>query len=695
MTNFLTTKIHGLLKQLLLVGISVFLILGHITVSYANPYPNNQTNPTPVAVGIDVSKYNRGKIDWNAVKKAGFSFVIIKISKRNSETGISDLVDEKFEEFYAGAGAAGLKRGVYVFNYASDVAEAELEAEACLEALAGRPLELPIAYDVENYSSKTRNKLTKKGKTVTAEALNTFCDIVEDAGYQSMIYTGTNFIKKYIDYDMISDRRLWLARYPKVSQIPTYQDYMNYNASEFPYYIWQFSSLAYVPTASYTTKSKGKTIHHCDVNFIYDPAFADPGIDILRNKTLQNVKANPDDGNGDDENLIDEYDVDPVLPNNTAESPAPTAMYFNEAYINLDANNIENYKLNLSVFPAGASLKELRFLSSDTEIATVDHNGTLTPKKSGTVIITASSGFINASATINITKDIVSPTSISLNENELLMTVGESKELYATVTPQNISEVVKYSSSDPAIVTVDDKGKITALKEGEAVILATIGSLSEECDVIVEKNDEEKKPETSDKKKKSEKKKKKEENSENENKKKKNTEKKKKEKKKASKPIDIVKSSVSMGIGEQYKFEVILQNNINANELGWYTSDTNIVSGYDSGVMIAKSKGKAVLTAKLKTDPSINDSVTITVTDNPTSISLGKKTLSLKKGETYKLKPKFNKGEGCAKLSYQSSDSKIVKVSKNGNLRAMKKGTVMITVTTYNKKTSTVKITVK
>lgn len=150
-----------------------------------------------------------------------------------------------------------------------------------------------------------------------------------------------------------------------------------------------------------------------------------------------------------------------------------------------------------------------------------------------------------------------------------------------------------------------------------------------------------------------------------------------------------------MGIGEQYKFEVILQNNINANELGWYTSDTNIVSGYDSGVMIAKSKGKAVLTAKLKTDPSINDSVTITVTDNPTSISLGKKTLSLKKGETYKLKPKFNKGEGCAKLSYQSSDSKIVKVSKNGNLRAMKKGTVMITVTTYNKKTSTVKITVK
>lgn len=695
MTNFLTTKIHGLLKQLLLVGISVFLILGHITVSYANPYPNNQTNPTPVAVGIDVSKYNRGKIDWNAVKKAGFSFVIIKISKRNSETGISDLVDEKFEEFYAGAGAAGLKRGVYVFNYASDVAEAELEAEACLEALAGRPLELPIAYDVENYSSKTRNKLTKKGKTVTAEALNTFCDIVEDAGYQSMIYTGTNFIKKYIDYDMISDRRLWLARYPKVSQIPTYQDYMNYNASEFPYYIWQFSSLAYVPTASYTTKSKGKTIHHCDVNFIYDPAFADPGIDILRNKTLQNVKANPDDGNGDDENLIDEYDVDPVLPNNTAESPAPTAMYFNEAYINLDANNIENYKLNLSVFPAGASLKELRFLSSDTEIATVDHNGTLTPKKSGTVIITASSGFINASATINITKDIVSPTSISLNENELLMTVGESRELYATVTPQNISEVVKYSSSDPAIVTVDDKGKITALKEGEAVILATIGSLSEECDVIVEKNDEEKKPETSDKKKKSEKKKKKEENSENENKKKKNTEKKKKEKKKASKPIDIVKSSVSMGIGEQYKFEVILQNNINANELGWYTSDTNIVSGYDSGVMIAKSKGKAVLTAKLKTDPSINDSVTITVTDNPTSISLGKKTLSLKKGETYKLKPKFNKGEGCAKLSYQSSDSKIVKVSKNGNLRAMKKGTVMITVTTYNKKTSTVKITVK
>ena len=705
-------KIKYLLKQISLILISIILFLssGSI-VAFANSYPNN-TNNTAMAVGIDVSKWNKGKIDWNAVKEAGFSFVIIKISKRNPKSTISDLVDERFEEFYAGAGAAGLKRGVYVFNYASNVDEAISEAEACLKTLNGRPLELPIAYDIENYSTNTQNRLTKKGKNVTAEAINAFCDTVEDAGYQSMIYTGTNFIKKYINYDMISDRRLWLARYPKLKKNPTYQDYVNYKASEFPYYIWQFTSLAYVPTASYTSTKKGKTIHHCDVNFIYDPEFADDGIEKLRNKTLQNKSKDKIDSESEDDLEDDTEDDTEDTTSPSDNNIIPTALFFNKTYIDLDGNNNPTYKLELSVFPAEASQKTISFLSSDTEIATVDNNGILTPKKSGTVVITAVSGSVNTTTTINIKKDVVKPASIQLNEYEVLMNINDNFQLKPTIKPANITESVQYLSLDPNVASVDNTGKVTALKEGETVITASLGTLTAECDITVENEDKtenkgnknedknkkkNKKKEEKDKKKEKEKEKNEDgdKNKEKDKKDEDNEKNKNKETDTSSSKIDIIKSSIKIGVNEVYKVELKSDKSIKNDDIIWHSSDTKIISGYDNGVMTAKSKGSVILTAKLKSDPTIKDTVKITVLEAPTSISLNKKSITLKKSATYKLKPKFNKGEASAKINYKSSNSKIVKVSKKGNIKGIKKGTATITLSTYNKKTATIKVTVK
>lgn len=684
MPNCYERKKQGVLKTVALFFAVALLILTDVTPSFAGSYPNHLTNPYPTAVGIDVSMWNGKngrKIDWKAVREAGFSFVIIKISKRDPDTKIAELVDEKFEEYYAGAGAAGLKRGVYVFSYATDEFDAQIEAEACLDALKKRPLELPVAFDIE--SNDNIKKLIKKGKIAAADAVNAFCDTIEAGGYQSMVYTGGNFITKYIDYDLISDRRLWLARYPAMPTDAVYQDYMNFNASHYPYYMWQFNSKAYVPTASYTSTSKGKTIHHCDVNFIYDPAFADSGIETLRYNTLQNK-----------DDLLDEYDTDTISPpfvpdpqTQTNENLLPTALFFNESYMNLDANNINTYKLNLSVFPTGASLKTVKFISSDNEIATVDDNGILTPKKSGSVVITASSGFVNATAVINITKDIITPSSITLSESELLMTEGETASLVATVFPENTLETVQYTSSDPSVVTVDGKGKLKAIEEGEAVILATVGSLSAECDIIVEAKENEEKPK--------EPKKKKEEKNNKKDTEKEETPEKKDKVSKSKLPLDIVRSSVKMSVGESYKFEVRLKNGIDPADITWQTSDGKIVSGYDSGLMTAKSKGKAILTAKLKSDPSIKDTVTVTVLESPKTVSLPKKSITLKKGGNYKLKPIFNKGAASINIKYKSSNPKVAKVSKNGNIKAIGKGTATITLTTHNNKTVTLKVTVK
>ncbi len=72
-------------------------------------------------------------------------------------------------------------------------------------------------------------------------------------------------------------------------------------------------------------------------------------------------------------------------------------------------------------------------------------------------------------------------------------------------------------------------------------------------------------------------------------------------------------------------------------------------------------------------------------------------TLVLKKNKTYQLKTKVTvSGKASKKVTYSSSNKKVVSVSKNGKLKALKKGTVKITVKSKSnkKKKDTLKVIV-
>lgn len=66
---------------------------------------------------------------------------------------------------------------------------------------------------------------------------------------------------------------------------------------------------------------------------------------------------------------------------------------------------------------------------------------------------------------------IISVRSVSLDRTNDDMTIGGTSHLYATVLPENATDKsLKYTSSDPEVVKVDENGVITALKAGTAVI---------------------------------------------------------------------------------------------------------------------------------------------------------------------------------------------------------------------------------
>ena len=80
------------------------------------------------------------------------------------------------------------------------------------------------------------------------------------------------------------------------------------------------------------------------------------------------------------------------------------------------------------------------------------------------------------------------PKSIEISEAEkIYKTVGESYTINYVIEPQNaISKVVTFTSSDSSVATVDENGKITAQKDGEAEIkVSTSNGVTDKIKVVV------------------------------------------------------------------------------------------------------------------------------------------------------------------------------------------------------------------
>ena len=63
--------------------------------------------------------------------------------------------------------------------------------------------------------------------------------------------------------------------------------------------------------------------------------------------------------------------------------------------------------------------------------------------------------------------------------------------------------------------------------------------------------------------------------------------------------------------------------------------------------------------------------------------------------KTKKIKVALPKNTASYKISFKSSNKKIVKVDSKGKVKALKKGKAKITVKTFNGKKKTIKVTVK
>ena len=79
-------------------------------------------------------------------------------------------------------------------------------------------------------------------------------------------------------------------------------------------------------------------------------------------------------------------------------------------------------------------------------------------------------------------------TSIKVNPISVVMGIGETKQLTVTTQPEGLKATPIFTSDKPEVATVSDKGVITAIAEGKAVVTVTVGALKATCDVTVAKH---------------------------------------------------------------------------------------------------------------------------------------------------------------------------------------------------------------
>ena len=163
-------------------------------------YKNESTE-----IGIDVSKW-QGDIDFNALKKAGVEFIIIRVGTSDGIGG-ENLVDSKFIQNIEGANKVGIPVGIYFYSYANSNARAGADAKWVLDQIKDYQVDLPIVFDWENWGFYNEFNLSFFG---LSDMANSFLSVIEDAGYEGMLYSSKNYLEK-IWLEM--DYPVWLAHY--------------------------------------------------------------------------------------------------------------------------------------------------------------------------------------------------------------------------------------------------------------------------------------------------------------------------------------------------------------------------------------------------------------------------------------------------------------------------------------------------
>lgn len=309
--------------------------------------------------------------------------------------------------------------------------------------------------------------------------------------------------------------------------------------------------------------------------------------------------------------------------------------------ITLSQHNISNIlvgsteNLRASTTPGG---KSVSWKSSNSRVASVSAEGRVTAVSEGNTTITAqfTYGGKNYSDTCSVS---VISVSVRLSESNMTLSAGESRRLTATTSPS--SGTVSWASEDSSVATVNSSGQVTAVGAGSTLIRATVSyggmSASSTCRVSVE-----------------------------------------------TPKVSVSPSSLSIKYEESSTLTAYTTPSGQVVE--WSSSNSSVASVSSSGKVVARSAGDAQIYAKITVSgQTYSGTCSVHVEGgSPPSISLGWVRVWLKVGQTDTISTMGSSTTEDAPITWNSSDSSVLRVDSGGNVTALSPGTVTVTATITN-----------
>ena len=325
--------------------------------------------------------------------------------------------------------------------------------------------------------------------------------------------------------------------------------------------------------------------------------------------------------------------------------------YSEEAdYIAVDSVKLNASSLNLEIgaerqleaeiSPDNATVQTVSWSSNKPNIATVDANGKITAKGSGTSMITATVDGKTADCQVTVSTPV---TGVTLDKTEMTLTTGQTGQLKATVEPDDASNKdVEWSSSDPEVATVNG-GEVTAVGPGTATITVTTedGNKTASCTVTVTQ---------------------------------------------LVTGVKLDQTEMTLVVGETGTLNATVEPENASNTNVVWSSDNAEVATVDDGLVTAVGPGTATITVTATDGSGVSASCTVKVIQPVTGVTLDQTEMTLVVGETGTLKATVEPENASNKNVVWSSENADVATVNDGEVTAVGPGTATITVTTEDGK---------
>ncbi len=304
--------------------------------------------------------------------------------------------------------------------------------------------------------------------------------------------------------------------------------------------------------------------------------------------------------------------------------------------LELEYNSQTTYALDMELLPGDTTEQEAPvYESDDTAVLAVDPMGGLHTVGTGTANITVTVGDLKTECRVRVVSHL---KALEFEQKDVSLELGGSQKLSVLLSPSNVTDepTLKFSSSDPQIVSVDQNGVIKALSAGTSRITVSAGNISAECTVSVK--------------------------------------------------IPLVGISLGQGVVQlekggslQLQTQLLPADTTESPRVSYSSSNTSVAVVDESGVVSAVGTGNAVISASAG---GYTSSCTVAVTASLQSIFLNKTDITMRSGESAALSVGYFPADTTddRTVLWSSSSPEVASVD-GGQVTAVSAGTCTVTAT--------------